>query len=52
MTLNLTLDEVNIILNALGTQPYADVYQLVNKIQTQGSHQLQNTQNGEEVSAM
>ena len=49
ITLKLTLEEVNTILTALGTQPYTDVYQLVNKIQAEGSSQLQNTENGQET---
>ena len=39
--LTLTLEEVNNILNALGTQPYAQVQPVIAKIQTQGSAQLQ-----------
>ena len=46
--LTLTLEEVNNILNALGTQPYAQVQPLIAKIQTQGSAQLQAVQNGQE----
>ena len=46
--LTLTLEEVNILLNALGTQPYAQVQPLIAKIQTQGSTQLQATQNGQQ----
>ena len=38
--INLTLDEINQILKALGTQPYADVFQLINKIQMQAETQL------------
>ena len=46
--LTLTLEEVNSILNALGTQPYAQVHSLIAKIQTQGSTQLQAAQNGQQ----
>ena len=46
--LTLSLEEVNNILNALGTQPYAQVQPLIAKIQTQGSAQLQAVQNGQE----
>ena len=46
--LTLTLEEVNILLNALGTQPYAQVQPLIAKIQTQGSTQLQAAQNGQQ----
>ena len=42
--LELTLEEVNIILSALGTQPFAQVHQLVAKVQEQGSSQLQDGQ--------
>ena len=45
--LTLTLEEVNSVLNALATQPYAQVQPLVAKIQTQGSAQLQAAQNGQ-----
>ena len=44
--LTLTLEEVNTLWNALGTQPYAQVQPLIAKIQTQGSTQLQAAQNG------
>ena len=43
--LTLSLEEVNSVLNALGTQPYAQVQPLIAKIQTQGSAQLQAAQN-------
>lgn len=36
----LTLAETNQILNALGSLPFREVYQLVNKIQTQAEMQL------------
>lgn len=36
----LTRDEANIILNALGQQPYTQVFQLVQKIQAQAAAQL------------
>jgi hypothetical protein len=38
--LTLTLAEVNHILEALGEKSYKDVFQLVSKIQTQASSQL------------
>ena len=44
--LTLTLEEVNTLLNALGTQPYAQVQPLIAKIQTQGSKQVQAVKNG------
>jgi hypothetical protein len=41
MKLVLTLDEINQILSALGSQPYKDVFQLVTKIQQQAQAQLE-----------
>lgn len=38
--INLTLPEVNQILEALGQKPYAEVYQLVGKIQQQAEAQI------------
>ena len=48
INLTLTLEEVNSVLNALGTQPYAQVHALIADIQTQGSTQLQAAQNGQQ----
>ena len=45
INLTLTLEEVNSVLNALGTQPYAQVQPLIAKIQTQGNKQVQAAQN-------
>lgn len=39
--IDLTLQETNQILDALGALPFRDVYQLVNKIQQQAETQLQ-----------
>ena len=47
INLTLSLEQVNTLLNALGTQPYAQVHQLIGNIQTQGSTQLQAAQNGQ-----
>lgn len=47
INLTLTLEEVNTLLNALGTQPYVQVHLLIAKIQTQGSTQVQAVQNGQ-----
>lgn len=44
MKLNLTQDQVNQILNALGQQPYIEVYELIATIQQQGQTQLQETE--------
>lgn len=40
LSLNLTVDEINLILDALGQRPYAEVFQLVGKIQAQAEAQL------------
>ena len=40
MKLDLSLEEVNVILSALGSQPYAQVFNLVTKIQQQAQEQL------------
>lgn len=42
--LQLTLAEINQILEALGAKPYKDVFQLVSKIQAQASSQLSGAQ--------
>ena len=47
INLTFTLEEVNTLLNALGTQPYTQVQPLIAKIQTQGSTQLQAAENGQ-----
>lgn len=44
ITLQLTVDEANLILAALGQQPYLKVADLIHKIQEQGAAQLK--QNG------
>ena len=47
ITLELTLDETNLVLACLGEQKYIKVASLVQKIQAQGAAQLQNaTANG------
>ena len=38
--LNLTLDEINYILNALSSRPYIEVAELIAKIQTEGERQI------------
>jgi hypothetical protein len=40
----LTLDEINQILSALGSQPYKDVFQVITKIQQQAQAQLESQQ--------
>lgn len=44
--LQLTLAEVNQILDALGQKSYKEVYQLIGKIQRQAEAQLQDNQPG------
>jgi hypothetical protein len=48
MKLELTINEINVILQALGNAPYAQVFELVEKIRTQAQAQVQSTeqQNG------
>lgn len=41
ITLNLTLDETNVVLQALGSLPYAQVFSLVEKVKQQAQQQLQ-----------
>ena len=38
--LNLTVDEINIILNALANRPYGEVAELIGKIHNEGEKQL------------
>jgi hypothetical protein len=40
MKLELTIAEINLILQALGNAPYAQVFELVEKIQQQGQAQM------------
>lgn len=40
LELRVTVDEANLILEALGGMPFKQVYALVGKIQEQASHQL------------
>lgn len=46
ITLKLTVDETNAVLNALGDMPFAQVHQLIQHIQQQASQQLKEPQNG------
>ena len=43
LTLNLNLEEANLILEALGSMPYGKVYAIVGNIQQQAQKQLQNS---------
>ena len=40
MKLDLTIQEINLILQALGNAPYAQVFELVQKIREQAAAQL------------
>lgn len=44
MKLEITINEVNVILQALGNAPYAQVFELVEKIRTQAQAQVQTTE--------
>ncbi len=48
ITLNLTVEETNLMLNAVGNMPFTQVHQLVQKIQTQAGLQLQEMEHEEE----
>ncbi|MDJ0719110.1 MAG: hypothetical protein QNJ54_33600 [Prochloraceae cyanobacterium] len=41
ISINLTIEEVNEILESLGKRPYIEVFELINKIQGQAQAQLQ-----------
>lgn len=41
ISINLTIEEVNQILDSLGERPYIEVFQLINKIKVQAEAQLQ-----------
>jgi len=49
MTLDLTINEVNLILQALGNAPYAQVFELVQKIRDQAQSQIQTAPTPEET---
>lgn len=44
--LNLSLEEVNLILGALAERPFREVFELIGKIHEQGSEQLGDSQAG------
>ncbi len=46
INLKLTVDEANTVLQALGQLPFAQVYNLVEKIRNQAGQQLEMPQNG------
>lgn len=45
VTLKISIDEANLILEGLGLIPFARVYGLVNKLQSQASAQLNGAEN-------
>jgi hypothetical protein len=47
MKLELTIAEINMILQALGNAPYAQVFELVQKIQQQAQAQVAKQENAE-----
>jgi len=49
MTLDLNINEINLILQALGNAPYAQVFELVQKIREQAQAQVQPTPVKEET---
>lgn len=44
ITFNITLEEANLIFKALGKQPFAEVFELIGKLNEQANQQLMNTQ--------
>jgi len=49
MTLDLTINEVNLILQALGNAPYVSVAEVIEKIRTQAQAQVQPAPTPEET---
>ncbi len=43
ISLQLSIEEVNTLLNALGDRPYAQVFELIQKIHQQAEEQVQQT---------
>ncbi|MBT9314056.1 hypothetical protein [Leptothoe spongobia] len=41
ISINITIEEVNLILETLGQRPYVEVFQLINKIKAQAEAQVQ-----------
>ena len=39
--IELSIDELNLILNALSNRPYIEVYELIGKLQTEGNKQIE-----------
>jgi hypothetical protein len=51
ITLELTLAETNLVLEALGTLPYARVYELINKIHQQAEDAVEEASRDRQPSA-
>ena len=51
ITLTFTVDEANYILNALAARPYAEVKDLIAKLQEEGAKQLQSAPQPEQQEA-
>jgi hypothetical protein len=51
ITLKLTIEETNTILQALGSRPFTEVNQLISKIQQQATAQIEPAQNGQAAEA-
>lgn len=51
LTFQLTVEEVNTILEALGKQPYVTVYQLIQKLHEQAQGQLNDSAQRADVPA-
>jgi len=49
MTLDLTINEINLILQALGNAPYVSVAEVIEKIRTQAQTQVQPAPTPEET---
>ena len=52
MNLQLTPTEIEFILNQLASQPYAQVHQLIHKIQAQANAQLEMNEPAPEMAAV
>jgi hypothetical protein len=52
ITLDLSMEDVNQILTALGKEPYMSVFRLIHNIQTQAQAQLNSEATEESVSVM
>lgn len=50
LKIELSPEEVNNVLSALGNMPYVQVYELIDKIKEQAEHQLNEKQNGHKPS--